>query len=392
MKKLLNLLPAILITVQVMANNTNVPVILHDSIVKLNQSDFSFVEGPAWDSSEYVYFSDIPAGKIYRYSKSDGIEVFIMFANGANTNGLYYKFGRLFVCESGDKQVSTYNFQGIRTSILSDNYNGEEFNSPNDLFVDESGGVYFTDPAFGKSPVIEEAVYYIDKNGNTSRIITGLEKPNGIILTNDGTKLIVADTYDENVYCWDISSNGVVENKQVYCTLGTEPGMDTPSGADGMAMDKLGYLYVTSAIGVQVFDTTGAIHDTIVLPETPANCTFGGDSLDELYITARRGLYMVPVNFPSQSSLPTGAAGIINHDRNPGIGVSYTGNGVVLSNLPNNSRISLYNLQGKLIGKFTSSLDQHEVSQGLYNEKLIIVKVEGTRDGKVFIASRKVLL
>ena len=373
-----------------MANENQKPMIYHDSVVKLNSTDFIFVEGPAWDSSKYIFFSDIPASKIYKYSKSHGIEVFV--ESEVNTNGIFYKFGRLYVCESGGRQLVTYDLDGTKLDVLTDDFNGEPFNSPNDLFVDDSGGVYFTDPSFGQTPVSEESVYYMDPRGNTSRIVTGMTKPNGIILTNDHKKLIVSDTYDRYVYCWDVISNGIIENKQIYCTLGMEPGKGNESGADGMTMDRLGFLYVTTSIGIQVFDTAGAIHDTIILPERPTNCTFGGDSLNELYITARKGLYMVPVKFPTQSSPPAPTRTLKQQAKYPVIKVIYNGNGATIYNIPSYSKISLYNLQGKLLDKFTCLQDNYEVEKTRYKEKFMIVKVEGMHEGNTFIASRKILL
>jgi gluconolactonase len=391
MKSLSVILFIFIFPLQMVANEKEQPIIQHDSLVKLNTMSFNFVEGPAWDNSEYIYFSDIPEKKIYRYSKSGGIEVIVN--SDVNTNGIFYKFGKLYVCENGGKKVVTYSLSGSKLNTLADGYNDEQFNGPNDLFVDDSGGVYFTDPAFGHAPVSEESVYYIDNEGNTTRIIPELEKPNGVILTNDQKKLIVADTYDKYVYSWDIVSNGVIANKQVYCTLGMDASSEDESGADGMAFDKLGYLYVTSKLGVQVFDTTGAIYDTIVLPDRPTNCTFGGDSLDELYITAQGSFYMVPVKFPPAASTPTEPTRAIKQQNVcPDIKVFQTARGTAFSNIPKNSEISFYNLQGKLIDTFINTRESFTLQERIYGEKVLIVKINGPRNEGMFVFSRKIVL
>jgi gluconolactonase len=70
-----------------------------------------------------------------------------------------------------------------------------------------------------------------------------------------------------------------------------EPGED--SGADGMALDRAGRLFVTTATGVQVFDRTGDYLGTIAVPRRPTNVAFAGPGKAMLYITAREGLYRI---------------------------------------------------------------------------------------------------
>ena len=58
-------------------------------------------------------------------------------------------------------------------------------------------------------------------------------------------------------------------------------------------MDTKGNLYITSALGLQVFSPEGKHLGTIKFPEQPANAAFGGKDLGTLYVTARKGLYSV---------------------------------------------------------------------------------------------------
>ena len=66
-------------------------------------------------------------------------------------------------------------------------------------------------------------------------------------------------------------------------------------------MDDVGFkfengnLYITSAIGVQVFTPEGKLLGVIEFPEQPANVTFGGADRKTLYVTARTGLYSAPM-------------------------------------------------------------------------------------------------
>ena len=66
-------------------------------------------------------------------------------------------------------------------------------------------------------------------------------------------------------------------------------------GGDGLTVDTKGNLYITTALGLQVFSPEGKLLGVIELPEQPANATFGGPAMKTLYATARTGLYAVPM-------------------------------------------------------------------------------------------------
>ena len=62
-----------------------------------------------------------------------------------------------------------------------------------------------------------------------------------------------------------------------------------------MTIDEKGNLYITSTLGLQVFDPTGKMLGIITLPEQPSNATFGGPGNNTLYVTARTSLYTAPM-------------------------------------------------------------------------------------------------
>ncbi len=46
-----------------------------------------------------------------------------------------------------------------------------------------------------------------------------------------------------------------------------------------------------TAKGISIYSPEGKPLNTIPMPETPANCTFGDADLQSLYITARTAVY-----------------------------------------------------------------------------------------------------
>ena len=67
------------------------------------------------------------------------------------------------------------------------------------------------------------------------------------------------------------------------------------SGGDGGTVDEKGNVYITSNMGLQVFDPSGKHLGTIRFPEQPSNATFGGKDMKTLYVTARTSVYSCPM-------------------------------------------------------------------------------------------------
>jgi len=281
------------------------------SIKKLSSNQFSFIEGPLWYRDSVLLFTDLGSSptKIYRYDPIQ--KTFGIFRNNSeSTNGLTCdREGNLLGCEGSKNRVIMMSHSGAVVKALASTYQNKPFNSPNDLIADAKGGVYFTDPLFGSTPMQDkEGVYYVDSVGVVTRIISELPKPNGVILSPDGTKLYVVDTYNKYLYRWDVASDGSVSNKLELATLQTISGIE--SMADGMAVDINGNIYIASAKGIQVFSPSGVALTVIAVPETPTNCDFGGSDFKTLYITANKNLYAIQLNFPgfalSRKSKPNG--------------------------------------------------------------------------------------
>jgi gluconolactonase len=65
-----------------------------------------------------------------------------------------------------------------------------------------------------------------------------------------------------------------------------------------MKVDVEGNLYCSGPGGVWVIDPGGKHLGTILTPQKPSNCAWGGDDLRDLYITAGTAVYRVRVNIP----------------------------------------------------------------------------------------------
>ncbi len=265
---------------------------------------FMFTEGPLWHPSEtFLLFSDMP-GNIIRRLDGDRVTPFRDPSN--MTNGLTYdRQGRLLACEHATSRVTRTEPDGS-LSVLATHYDGKELNSPNDIVVDLSGAIYFTDPIFGRveyygvprDPELSfRGVYRIDPgDGSLQLLVDDFDQPNGLCFSLDEKRLFVNDTMRQHIRVFDVKQDGSLANGRVWAeTTGEGVG-----GPDGMKIDSEGNLYSCGPGGVHVFDPEGVCLGVIRMPEHTANFTWGGEDLRTLYITASSSLHSTRVAVPGR--------------------------------------------------------------------------------------------
>ncbi len=251
--------------------------------VKKLASGFIFTEGPAADAQGNIFFSDIPNNKILKWSLDGNLSTFCENSDGAN--GLYFdKDGNLLACQGSGRKLVSIDPNG-NVTVLADKYQEKPFNSLNDLWLDPKGGVYFTDPNYGRNrdsmQQDGEHVYYLTPDRKkVIRVINDMVRPNGVIGTPDGMLLYVADHGDRKTFVYTINNDGTLSNKKLFA----------PESSDGMTIDNEGNIYLTTGV-VAVYNSKGEKIETIIIPESPANVCFGGKDKKTLFITARTSLY-----------------------------------------------------------------------------------------------------
>lgn len=272
-------------------------------------TDFKFTEGPAFDLKGNLYFTDIPDNKIYKVNSKGKLSVFLEpsnFCNGLMLDGA----NNLLACEMDGRLVSI-NLKNKKVTPLATEYQGKRFNAPNDLVIDRTGGVYFTDPHYRAPeplPQGKTAVYYRSADGKVTRLVDNLKAPNGVILSPDEKTLYVIPSMQKEMWAYPVTSPGKIGKGRVFCTLQQQEGYKEPGrGGDGLTIDTKGNLYITSGLGLQVFSPEGKLLGIIPVPEKPANVTFGGKDNASLFITARNSLYRIDTKakghrFPGKSS------------------------------------------------------------------------------------------
>jgi gluconolactonase len=265
-------------------------LVARDAKLETVATGFGFTEGPVWDKAGFLYVSDEEINKIFRVYAGGRKEDLI--ALGDPDGNTYDRQLRLLDCASVLRAIIRISPDG-RYTVLADRFEGNKFNSPNDVVMGPDGAIYFTDPTLDlpqgeKQEIPFQGVYRLDEKGEVRLLTKELTQPNGLAFSPDGKRFYVDDSKQRNIRVYDFSSDGALSNGRIF---GEEPGGKGEGVPDGMKVDRDGDLFVTGPKGIWVWDKQGHHIGTIVIPEQPANLTWGDKDYRTLYITATTSVY-----------------------------------------------------------------------------------------------------
>jgi gluconolactonase len=225
---------------------------------------------------------------------------FVEHSNGSNGLGFDAR-GRLISVQraAGNERLGVL-YPAGSVATLADRYEGKPFNRLNDLVVSSKGGVYFTDT---------QGIYFFSPAGALKKVIEGIPNPNGVQLSPDEKTLYANDKNGEYLLAFDVNADGTLSNRRnfgKYKSL-TVPGHRDPliaedNGADGIAVDSEGRVYVPTNVGVEIFgpkgDHLGVIPMGIwggeaFMLRKPQNVAFSGPDRRTLYTVGANAIYKV---------------------------------------------------------------------------------------------------
>ncbi|GAA4279820.1 SMP-30/gluconolactonase/LRE family protein [Gaetbulibacter aestuarii] len=281
------------------------------SQIEVIATGFDWAEGPLWiEDGQYLIFSDVPRNKIYKVTKEHDTLTYLEPSGFTGTdfkgsepgsNGLTLNAeGMLVMAQHGNRDIAEMNAPVNDPKpdfkVLTADFEGKKFNSPNDLVYDNAGNLYFTDPPYGlpggENDTINkqldfQGVYCLLKSGEL-KLIDTLSRPNGVTLSPDNSKLYVSNSDPDHAvwYQYELSEPGTVADKSVFYDVTSHVGKPDEAGLpDGMKMQKDGYLFGSGPGGIWIFNPQGKPMARIRTDRPTANCAFTTDQ-KTLYMTA----------------------------------------------------------------------------------------------------------
>ena len=249
--------------------------VLPQSCLTVVAAGLEFPESPRWHDGA-LYFSDIFGRRVGRV-RGGGVQHLAEVPNRPSGLG-WLPDGRLLIVSMEDNQVLAYDGNEIiGWSDLSSLVAG----SSNDMVVDQRGRAYVG--ATGYDPWVGESIKpgilaLVDENGSARVVADDVGTPNGLAISSDGERLIVAETHRDQLVSFRIGPDGSLHDRQVFATL--------PGGPDGMCLDEEGAVWVAVPALQEVLRVRsgGQVTHRLEVGDTVVACMLGGEAGDTLYV------------------------------------------------------------------------------------------------------------
>ncbi len=239
-------------------------------------------EGPAWHRAR-LYWVDILARQVHCFRPDSGQDDAIQFDDPVGCLAPSRDGGLVVALRAS---VGTLGFPAAKWTPLASLADEPPTNRFNDGKCDPAGRFIA-----GTMDMAEKAasgsLYSFRADGSATRLLSGICISNGLAWSPDHRTLYYIDTPTRMVmaYPYDLDTGRLGDGKPL---IHVPPALGWP---DGMTSDREGNLWIALWGGSAVSQWTadGKLAQTIPVPaRNVTSCVFGGEALDELYITSVR--------------------------------------------------------------------------------------------------------
>ncbi|MGM0900454.1 MAG: SMP-30/gluconolactonase/LRE family protein [Bacillota bacterium] len=250
-----------------------------------------FGEGPRWRDGK-LWFSDMFEGSVFVADISTGSKQEVCKVEGTPSGLGWLPDGRMLVVSMNDKKIMRLEHDGSLAVHADLSAVAEE--DTNDMVVDQNGRAYVGNFGFNLQAFIAEhgraaalapdaklptaKLACVDPDGKVSVAAEGLVFPNGSVVTDDGSTLVVAETFGRRLTAFDIAPDGSLANRRVWADLGSV----TP---DGICLDSEGAIWVADS-GSNIAVRVAERGEVLGKVETSQRCfavALGGEDGRTLY-------------------------------------------------------------------------------------------------------------
>jgi DNA-binding beta-propeller fold protein YncE len=242
---------------------------------KIAQS-FQGAAGLAADASGDVYLSDPRAARVYRIG-GDGKPAVVLPRGAGIAGEAFGPDGTLYGVVPAGKTIVALSPGGHSRTVA-------KGITARGIVVTHDGTIYVSEP--GAHSDMPSRVWRIGSSG-TRVVDRGLSSASGVAFSPDGSLFYVAEKTTQWVYSYVVQPDGSLSDKQPYFWLHMTD-IPNDSGAEDLAVDTHGNLYVATRMGIQVCDQNGRVRAILPLPAPCGpvrSLCFAGEHFDVLYVT-----------------------------------------------------------------------------------------------------------
>jgi sugar lactone lactonase YvrE len=200
-----------------------------------------FPECPRWHRDE-LWFTDKHAYRVIRTTMDGDATMVAELAERPSGIG-FLPDGRLLVVVTESRRLLRIEPNGniVEHADLSELARG----SLNDMVVTADGVAYVGDMGFGYGAVPGNTpppgqMLAVTPQGGVRCVADDLAMPNGTILTDDGSTLIVAESLAARLTTFDVDADGTLANRRRFAELHMESDPNAPGAPDGICLDREG--------------------------------------------------------------------------------------------------------------------------------------------------------
>jgi sugar lactone lactonase YvrE len=250
----------------------------HMPNVKPLLDGLAFAEGPRWHNGK-LWFSDMQGLKVMTVDLDGRAETIAEVPNWPSGLG-WLPDGRLLIVSMTDRKLLRLDPDGLK--VHADLFKLASFHC-NDMVVDGKGNAYVGN--FGYDIMAHATrkgaeVVLVTPEGAARVVASGLQCPNGSVVTADGKTLIVGESMGRKMTAFDIKPDGSLARQRVWAEV------DEGVVPDGCALDAEGAIWLAAPMTNELLrlHEGGRISERVKFPRPVIACALGGVDRRTLFV------------------------------------------------------------------------------------------------------------
>ncbi len=238
---------------------------------------FCFGEGPRWFEG-LLWFSDMLGEAVHTVDLHGDLTT-LPLAGHAPAGLGFRPDGSLLIASTEHRTLLRYDGETVATvADLSDVVPA----NIGDMVVDGHGRAYIGSQAFEGGVIVR-----VDPDDAVTVVAEDLDFPNGMVVTPDGSTLVVAESVGRRLTAFAIGADGSLSGRRVFAD-----GLDGPP--DGITLDREGGVWAAMTLAHQferIVDG-GTVTDRIDIGDrTAIACALGGPDHRTLFLLSSTDAY-----------------------------------------------------------------------------------------------------